>query len=490
MQYSSRSPERYLPKVTLFFLGTVYLGLGALLLLLAVAALALRERALGFALGGVLGLGLGLLFRRAGEGRGEPSRAEALLSVALLWLMVPPLGAFPYWFSGGMPFLDGLLEATAGFTTSGVSALSDFASFGYTLLLYRNLSQWLGGLGILVLLASVLTLLGVAGRQIFLSENTGLGRESLTPRLRSATRNVAVAYGGLTLLAALAYALSGVPPFEAVGNALSTLSTGGFSPNPHSFETYPPLAQWLGTLFMFLGGANFLLQYRLLFRRDTKLLGELEFRVYSAIILLAGLGLTLLLYIHPGGGVPYSLSEALRHAFFNVTSLVTTTGFRSTDLTGWAPAAQAVLLALMFVGGCAGSSTGGIRVLRWLVIGALVRRELLRSLHPQAVVTLRIGGRPISEDVMRSVAAFITLYVSLLAASTLVVSLAENNFVLGFTVAAQAIGNAGSGLSLGSYADLHAVSKIVLMLQMWAGRIELIPVFLLLTPELWKRLRG
>jgi len=192
--------------------------------------------------------------------------------------------------------------------------------------------------------------------------------------------------------------------------------------------------------------------------------------------------------------VNYSLSEALRHGFFNVTSLVTTTGFVSADYTGWAPAAQAILVALMFVGGCAGSSTGGIRVLRWLVIGALVRRELLRSLHPQAVVTLRIGTRPISEDVMRSVAAFVTLYVSLLAASTLLISIAENNFVLGFTAAAQAMGNAGPGLGeigpMGSYAGLHAFSKLVLMAQMWAGRIELIPVFLLLTPELWKRLRG
>ncbi|GEM86379.1 TrkH family potassium uptake protein [Meiothermus granaticius] len=490
MQYSSRLPERYIPKVTLFFLGTVYLSLGVILLLLAVAALALREPGLGFGLGALLGIGLGVAFRRAGRGWEEPSRAEALLSVVVLWAMVPPLGAFPYWFSGGMPFLNGLFEATAGFTTSGASTLGEFSSIGYTLLLYRNLSQWLGGLGILVLLASVLTLLGVAGRQIFLSENTGLGRESLTPRLRSASRNVAVVYGGLTLLAAVAYALAGVPSFEAVGNALSTLSTGGFSPNPYSFETYPPLAQWMGTLFMFLGGANFLLQYRFFFRRDPKLLGELEFRVYSAIILIAGLGLTLLLYTHPSNGESYSFSEALRHAFFNVTSYITTTGFRSTPLSGWAPAAQAILLALMFVGGCAGSSTGGIRVLRWLVIGALVRRELLRSVHPQAVVTLRIGGRPISEDVMRSVAAFITLYVGLLAASTLVISVAENNFVLGFTAAAQAIGNAGPGLGLHSYADLHPLSKIVLMIQMWAGRIELIPVFLLLTPELWKRLRG
>ncbi|MER3484542.1 MAG: potassium transporter TrkG, partial [Meiothermus sp.] len=326
------------------------------------------------------------------------------------------------------------------------------------------------------------------------AENTGLQREFFAPRLRSTARNVMLVYTSLTVLAAVCYAAAGMPLFEAVCNALSTLSTAGFSPNPRSFETYPPLAQWFGVLFMFLGGSSFLLQYRVFFRRDGKLFADTEFRVYATIILIAGLGLTAFLYTHPNAGVNYSLSEALRHGFFNVTSLVTTTGFVSADYTGWAPAAQAILVALMFVGGCAGSSTGGIRVLRWLVIGALVRRELLRSLHPQAVVTLRIGTRPISEDVMRSVAAFVTLYVSLLAASTLLISIAENNFVLGFTAAAQAMGNAGPGLGeigpMGSYAGLHAFSKLVLMAQMWAGRIELIPVFLLLTPELWKRLRG
>lgn len=490
MQFSSRSPSRYLPRVTFFFLGTAYAALGGVMLVLWIASLALREPALGFGVGALLGLGLGLAFRRLGDGRGEPSRAEALLSVAVLWAMVPVLGAVPYWLSGGMPLLDGLFESTAGFTTSGASALTDYARFGPSLLLYRNLSQWLGGVGILVLLGSVLTILGVAGRQIFLTENSGLARESLTPRLRSAARNVTVIYTALTALAALCYGLSGMPFFEAVGNALSTLSTGGFSPNPRSFETYTPAAQWFGTLFMFLGGTSFLLQYRLLLRRDSRLLAETEFRVYAAIILLAGLGLALFLYSHPTAGVRYGFSDSLRQAFFNVTSFVTTTGFRSAELSSWAPAAQVILLALMFAGGCAGSSTGGIKIIRWLVIGALVRRELLRSLHPQAVVTLRIGGRPISEDVMRSVAAFITLYVSFLAASTLVISLLENNFVLGFTAAAQAIGNAGPGLGIGSYAALHPLSKIVLMLQMWAGRIELVPVFLLLTPELWKRLRG
>ncbi len=490
MQFSSRSPERYIPQVTLFFLGTVYLGLGLVMLALSIAALVLHERALGFGVGAILGIGLGVVFRRAGDGRGEPSRAEALLSVAVLWLMAPLLGAFPYWLSGKMAFLDGLLEATAGFTTSGVSALSDYTSFGYVLLLYRSLSQWLGGVGILVLLASVLTILGVAGRQLFMTENAGLRRESLSPRLRSAARNIMLVYGSLTVLAAVCYGLAGVPWFEAVSTALSTLSTGGFSPNPHSFQTYSPLAQWFGTLFMFLGGASFLLLYRLFFRGDRKLLGELEFRVYTIIILLAGFSLTLFLYTHPTTDVQYSFAEALRQAFFSVTSLATTTGFVSANYSTWAPGAQAILLAMMFAGGCAGSSTGGIKIIRWLVIGALVRRELLRTIHPQAIVTLRIGSKAISEDVMRSVAAFITLYVGLLAISTLVISLLENNFVLGFTAAAQAIGNGGQALGAGSYASFHPLSKIILMIQMWAGRIELVPVFLLLTPELWKRLRG
>jgi trk system potassium uptake protein TrkH len=482
-----------------YFLGVVYLGLGLVMLLLELLSLLLGEPPIGFLVGSVLGIGLGLGFRALGNAKSEPSRAEALVSVALIWLLVPLLGAIPFWLAGKMTYLDALFEAMSGVTTTGATVLADFALWkgNEVLFLWRSLIQWFGGVGILVLLAAVLTQLAVAGRQLFAAESTGISsqKEPFTPRLRTAAQSVMQVYIALTIACALSYWIAGIPPFEAFCNALTTLPAAGFSPNPRSFADYSPLAQWFGTLFMFLGGASFVLQFQLFFRRSPKRLwNDIEFRIYTLMVVVFGLTLSGYLMTHHAKDMNYNWFESLRHAFFNVTSIITTTGYASTDFALWAPAAQAILVAAMFVGGCAGSGAGGIKVIRWLVIGALVRRELMRSLHPQAVLTLRIGSRSVGEEVMRSVAAFITLYVALMAAGTLSISLLENDFIMGFTASAQAVGNIGPGLGvigpMGSYAGLHWLSKIIIIIEMWAGRIELIPVFLLLTPELWKRLRG
>ncbi|MGK0617422.1 TrkH family potassium uptake protein [Meiothermus cerbereus] len=478
-----------------YFLGVVYLALGLVMLGLEVLSLVLGKSPWGFLVGAVVGLGLGWWFRSLGDPKHEPGRAEALLSIALIWLLVPLLGAIPFWVAGGMNYLDALFEAMSGFTTTGATVLADFEQFGYSLFFWRSLMQWFGGVGILVLVIALLAHLAVAGRQLFITESTGIQKEPFTPRLRTAALSILKVYTALTLAAALCYWIAGVPAFEAVCNALTTLPAAGFSPNPRSFEQYTPLAQWFGTLFMFLGGAGFVLQYKLFFTRDPRpLLKDVELRVYTLIVLVFGFSLAVFLMTHHTQDMNYTWSDAIRHAFFNVTSIITTTGYASADFALWVPAAQAILVAAMFVGGCAGSGAGGIKVVRLLVVGAIVRRELIRSLHPQAIITLRLGSKSLGEDVMRSVAAFITLYVTLVAVGALLISLLENNFVVGFTASAQAVGNIGPGLGevgpMGSYAGLEPLSKVILIVQMWAGRIELIPVFLLLTPELWKKLKS
>jgi trk system potassium uptake protein TrkH len=478
-----------------YFLGVVYLALGLVMLGLEVLSLALGESPWGFLVGAIVGLGLGGWFRSLGDPKLEPGRAEALLSIALIWLLVPLLGAIPFWVAGGMNYLDALFEAMSGFTTTGATVLADFEQFGYSLFFWRSLMQWFGGVGILVLVVALLAHLAVAGRQLFITESTGIQKEPFTPRLRTAALSILKVYTALTLAAAFCYWIAGVPAFEAVCNALTTLPAAGFSPNPRSFEAYSPLAQWFGTLFMFLGGAGFVLQYRLFFTKDPRpLLNDVELRIYTLIVLVFSASLAVFLMTHHTQDMNYSWSDAIRHAFFNVTSIITTTGYASADFALWVPAAQAILIAAMFVGGCAGSGAGGIKVIRLLVVGAIVRRELIRSLHPQAVMTLRLGSKSLGEDVMRSVAAFITLYVTLVALGAVLISLLENNFVVGFTASAQAVGNIGPGLGevgpMGSYAGLEPLSKAILIVQMWAGRIELIPVFLLLIPELWKKLKG
>ncbi|WP_243095299.1 TrkH family potassium uptake protein [Thermus thalpophilus] len=475
---------------SLYLLGLTYQGMGVILFLFALLALLLEEDARGFAFGALLGVGFGKVLQALGHPQAQPRRAEVFASVALLWILVPVLGAVPYWVSGGMGYLDALFESVSGFTTTGATVLADFGRFGQSLFLWRSLTQWMGGIGIVLLFLVIFPQLQVAGRQAFFAESTGVEKERLTPRLRHTALAVLKVYLLLTILAFLAYWGAGVPVHEALSNALTTIPAGGLSPNPQSFAAYAPLAQWAGVVFMFLAGVNFLLQYRLLFGREVRpLWRDAEFRAYLGVVLLFGALLTLYLYTHH----MYGLEASLRHAFFQVVSILTTTGFASVDFAQWAVPAQALLVFLMFIGGSAGSGAGGIKVVRWLLLFGLLRREVTRTLHPQAVLPLRLGERVVSEEALRQVAVFVFLYTVLFGLGTLALALLEGDFVVAFTASAQAIGNIGPGLGpvgpMGSYAELSPFSKLVLIFQMWAGRIEILPVVLLFSPELWRRLR-
>jgi len=471
--------------------GTVYVALGGAMGLLGLAEALLGEDARGFFVGAAIGLLLGVVLRQLGSLEAEPRRAEALLTVAGLWILVPVLGAIPFWVSGGLSYLDALFEATSGFSTTGATILTDFNQLSYGLFFWRSLSQWVGGMGILLLFIVVLPHLALAGRQMFFAETTGVQKQQLTPKLRQTASYILRVYLLLTLFTLTAYLATGVPVFEAIANTFSSVSAGGFSPNPQSFASYAPLTQWTAAGVMFLTGVNLLLQYRVIFGREyTAPLRDPEFRTYALIVLTVGLAMTSVLFLRHD----YALEPALRHAFFQTTSIITGTGFASADFAQWVIPAQTLLVMLMFIGGSAGSVGGSIKVIRWLIIGALVRRELQRALHPQAVLPLRVGNKNIGEDVMRSVAAFITLYVSLFALGVLVMGILEEDFVVAFSASAAAIGNVGPGLGavgpMANYGDLHPISKAVMIFQMWAGRIELIAVFSLFTPELWRRLRA
>ncbi|MGQ9692565.1 MAG: TrkH family potassium uptake protein [Thermaceae bacterium] len=491
---SRRSPSAFARlrrgAATLFLLGTAYQGVGVLLLIFGLLAWAFGDHPQGFWLGGALGLSLGRWVGGSLFAQAEPSRVEVFLSVALLWLAVPLLGAVPFWLSGGLSPLDAFFESISGFTTTGATVLRDFSQFGPILFLWRSFIQWMGGVGIILLFLVVLPHLRVAGRGAFFAETTGVEKEKITPKLRQTAQAIFRVYLLLTVLAISVYALAGMPLYEAIANALSTLPAGGFSPNPQSFSSYPPLVQWAGAFFLFWAGVNFLLQYRLLFGREVRpLLQDAEFRAYAALVFFFGLVLAFYLYTHH----TYDLEASLRHAFFQVTSVLSTAGFASVDFAKWTVPAQALLVVLMFIGGSAGSGAGGIKVVRWLVLFGLLRRELGRAIHPQAVLPLRFGGRVVGEEVLRQVSLFILLYTLTFGLGALALALLEGDFVVAFTASAQAIANVGPGLGpvgpMGSYADFQPLSKLILIFQMWAGRIELIPVFLLLVPEFWRKVK-
>ncbi len=468
-----------------YVVGTGLLTVAGVMLLFAGYAALIRDPAGGFLATALVGAPLGWLLRRIGAPNAEPTRREALIAVLASWLVVPALGGLPYMLTAGFGPINALFESMSGFTTTGATVLTDFASFPRSLFLWRALSQWVGGIGILVIFIAVFPQLAIAGRQLFFAEAPGPTEERLTPRLRTTATAVVTVYTGLTVLCAASYALAGMPLFDAVAHAFTTLAAGGFSPNALSFAGYAkPAVDWVATVFMLFAGANFALLYRGLTGRPRDLLRDPEFRAYVTIATVASLVLSGLLLAR------YGAADALRHGFFQVFSIMTTTGYASADFATWSQPAQAILIVVMFIGGSAGSAGGGIKVVRWLIIARNTAREVRRSLHPRAVLPVRLGRRVVPEDVLRSVAAFITLYVGLFAASTVVLVLLGQDFVTAFTASIACLGNIGPGLAkvgpMVDFGHLHPLSRLLLTFDMYAGRLEVVTVFVVFTAGWWR----
>lgn len=470
-----------------YVLGTTLLALAGAGLLFTIYAALLAEPVRGFLVVSAISLPLGLLLRLQGSSDAEPSRREAIGGVLLTWLLMPAVSAIPYAIMGGLSPIDAMFESMSGFTTTGATTITDFADFDTSLFMWRALSQWIGGVGIVVLFVAVFPQLAIAGRQLFFTEQPGPTEERLAPRLRSTAAVVVSLYAGLTIVAAVAFTLTGMSSFEAVAHALATSAAGGYSPNPLGLAPYGAGAQWVAIIFMLLAGASFPLLYRALSGRPRDLVRNAEFRAYLAIMLVGGLLLALLTTSIYG---PW---EALRHGIFQAVSITTTTGFASDDFNAWGPPAQALIVLLMFVGGSAGSASGGVKVVRWLIIIGHTAREVRRALHPRAVMPVRVGNRIIPEEVMRAVAAFFTLYLGLFIAGTLVLVVFGADLITAFTAAVACLGNTGPGLGpigpMGNYDGLHPVSRVMLTFMMYAGRLEVVTVFVLFDASFWRHAR-
>lgn len=467
-----------------YVLGTSLLALAAVSMVFIVYAAIIGEDMLGFGATLALSLPVGLWLRSVGRAGTEPTRREALATVLLTWLAVPLVWTLPFIITLDMSFLFALFESMSGFTTTGATIITDYDAVPATLFMWRATAHWVGGIGILVLFVAVFPQLAIAGRQMFFAEAPGPSEERLTPRLRHTAAAVLAVYSGLTAACIAMYVIFGMRPADAVAHALATVSAGGFSTHSQGFAYYSsPSLEWSAILFMFLAGVSLTLLYRALMGRPSLLLKDAEFRSYVLILVLASAVLATLLAPAYGG-------DAVRHAAFQTVSIMTTTGFASVDFVTWALPALAVLLVLMLIGGSAGSASGGVKVARWLIIIKNTVREVRRTLHPRAVLPVRVGTSVVSEDVLRSVAAFITLYVGLFAISTLVLVLFGSDFEVALTASVASIGNVGPGFGhigpMGSFADLHPVSIGVLTFVMYAGRLEVVTVFVVFMPEWWR----
>ncbi|MBA2353356.1 MAG: TrkH family potassium uptake protein [Acidobacteria bacterium] len=444
--------------------------------------------ALGFLGAGLLSAAVGWLCARGRSPVNGVTRVEGLAIVSAAWVLIAASAALPYLVSGLGP-IDAMFESMSGLTTTGATVIRDFTAHGHGLFFWRSLTQWFGGMGVIALFVAVLPKLGIAGRQLFFAEAPGPVDEKLTPQIRKTAGALWAVYAGLTVLQFVALLATGMPVFDSACHALTTLAAGGFSPHPSSVAGYQnPAAEWVITAFMFVAGANFALHYRALRGEWRAFLHDEEFRAYVAIVGVSVLLLMVFLRADLVGPV-----ERVRVSAFQVLSILTTTGFASADFQLWNEQAKMVLLALMFIGGCAGSAAGGPKIVRQLLIARYTLNEVRRTLHPRAVLPVKLGGRVVPEEIMRGVLVFFLFYLLVFAVSTLVVSALGADLLTAITASIACLGNIGPGFNavgpMASFADLHPVSRVVLTAAMWVGRLEILTVLAVLHPDAWRVLR-
>jgi trk system potassium uptake protein TrkH len=480
-----------------------YLGLASVLPI--AVALWYGEPFWPFLAAGAIVSGLGVVLERT-----TPSGAavrvgvrEGFLVVSITWLLAAGFASLPYLFAGGDQLshpVDAYFEGMAGFTTTGATVVTDFDDLSRSVAMWRQFTQWLGGMGIIVLAVAVLPRLRVGGRQLLESELPGPEIAQLSERIRATARKLWLLYAALTLAETLALSTLGwtgvderMTPYEALAHSFSTMPTGGFSTQARSIEAFSAAAQWIILVFLVVAGANFVLTYRALFRRHPGVLvRDEEFRLYLTLIAVAGVAVVVQLWSY---GIATG-EEAVRTALFQVVSILTSTGFASTDFAAWPVVSLLTLFALMFVGGSAGSTSGGIKVVRHLLLGKMLRRELDQTVSPEVVLPVRLNGSPVDERTLRAIAAFILLYVGFWAvgAAAIAIESAVGDVGIGaldaLAISASAVGNVGPSFGItgpmGSYEPLGDVSKLTMIVLMWVGRLEIVPVAVLLTRHYWR----
>lgn len=446
--------------------------------------------AVGFAVATIFTSAVGHLMRRAGGLDAEEAvegmrRVEGLAIVSIAWLVIAWFASLPYLWNGLGP-IDAMFESMSGLTTTGATVFRDFTAYGRGIFFWRGMTQWLGGMGVIALFVAVLPRLAIGGRELFFAEMSGPDDEKVAPQIRRTAALLWRLYAGLTALETIALRLAGMSWYDAITHAFTTLAAGGFSPHPLSIAGYQsPVIEWVIITFMFLAGANFALQYRALLRRDFRLLtGDDELRSYAGVVAVA----TVLVAVAIWG--TQASADVVRTALFQVLSIITTTGYASVDFQLWSDQAKAILLGLMFIGGCAGSAGGGPKVVRHVLLAKFTLQELRRTLHPRAVLPVKLGGRVVPPHIMQGVVVFFLFYMLTFALCAAVVIVLGADIVTGISAAAATIGNIGPGFNqvgpMASYADLHPLSRIVLTLAMWIGRLEVITVLVILRPEAWR----
>lgn len=432
----------------------------------------------------------GLILKNIKTNENEMRKREGYASVALCWLVMSMAGALPFYLSGSIPsYIDALFETISGFTTTGSSIVRDIESMPRGLLFWRSFTHWIGGMGVLVFTMALAPLLG--GRSVFLAraESPGPTFGKLVPKLSDTSKLLYIIYAGMTAVTIILLIKAGMPIFDSFIHAFGTAGTGGFSNKALSVGYYNNIwVDWIITIGMFLFGVNFTLYYLLLIRGDWKsFVKNEEFRLYAGYVLLG----VLLVFLNTLKHFNYDFSETLRHSAFTVSTLVSTTGYATIDFNLWPMFSKSVLLALMFFGSCAGSTAGGIKSIRVLVLFKALYHEIKHTIHPNSVQTIKVDGKTIDAETLKSILIFFFAYVIIILFSVIIVSLDNFDFMTSFSAVMATISNIGPGFEIvgpmGNFADFSNLSKIVMSVCMILGRLEVIPVLVILAPSIWKK---
>lgn len=411
---------------------------------------------------------------------------EGCIITSLSWILLSIVGALPFVLTGEIPsFTDALFETISGFTTTGASILLDVEALSYTSIFWRSFTHWIGGMGVLVFLMAIVPLSGGSNIHLMKAESPGPSVGKLVPKMRQTARLLYLIYMGLTIVEIILLLIGGMSLFDSLTLTFGSVGTGGFGIKNSSCAEYSPYVQWIITIFMIVSGINFNAYYLIAFRQFKKAFTMEEVRAYLGIILVAA-GIIFSELVQTS----MNAADALRHALFQVGSIITTTGYSTADFNEWTGVSKTILVFLMFIGACAGSTGGGIKVSRFITVFKTIGKEISSYIHPRSIKKIKMDGKPIEHEIIRATNVYFITFIVIFSISLFIISWEEKDLVTNFTAVAATLNNIGPGLELvgpaQNFGHFTALSKCVLMFDMLAGRLELFPMLLLFVPTIWK----
>lgn len=471
-----------------YILGFMLKFESAFLMLPALVGLIYKEEAARYYfLIALLCLACGFVLSRKKPSSSNLYTRDGFVTVALSWIVMSIFGAMPFTLCGDIPsYVDALFETISGFTTTGASILTDVEALTHTSLFWRSFTHWIGGMGVFVFIMAILPLMGGSTMNLMKAESPGPSVSKLVPHVKDTAKILYGMYIAMTVIEIVLLCVFGMPLFDALCTTFGTVGTGGFGIKNDSMAGYSPALQNIVTIFMILSGINYAFYFFLLSKKVKDAFRIEEVRWYLLIIVTAA---SVIMY--DTRHLYASLAENARHAFFQVGSIITTTGYATTDFDLWPSMSKTVIVILMFIGACAGSTGGGMKVSRLVILFKTIKKELSLIVHPREIRKIRIDGHVIEHSTLRATNVFLVIYFILLLGTTLLISVDEFDFTTNFTAVVSTLNNIGPGLNqvgpTQNFSIYSAFSKFVLMFNMLAGRLELFPMMILLLPSTWKR---